>query len=201
MLYILSGGGYGGSAQGDGLTNGCSTIGISKSQPVEVLEQRYPVLFEEYSLHEGSGGAGQFRGGFGINYRLRLLRGSARASMVMDHGRFGPKGAQGGADGGVNKVLVLHADGRRYVPPHLSKDSGHPARRRRRGGGLDAGRRRLRRPGQARPAPDRAGSGARLLHGRGRRAPVRRRGLTRQPASRQRVFSGPSSSTTPAAAS
>ena len=115
------GGGYGGSAQGDGLTNGCSTIGISKSQPVEVLEQRYPVLFEEYSLHEGSGGAGQFRGGFGINYRLRLLRGSARASMVMDHGRFGPKGALGGADGGVNKVLVLHADGRRYLPPHLSR--------------------------------------------------------------------------------
>jgi N-methylhydantoinase B len=121
VLYILSGGGYGGSAHGDGLTNGCSTIGISKSQPVEVLEQRYPVLFEEYSLHEGSGGAGQFRGGFGINYRLRLLRGSARASMVMDHGRFGPKGALGGADGGVNKVLVLHADGRRYLPPHLSK--------------------------------------------------------------------------------
>jgi N-methylhydantoinase B len=122
VLYILSGGGYGGSAQGDGLTNGCSTIGISKSQPVEVLEQRYPVLFEEYSLHEGSGGAGRFRGGFGINYRLRLLRGTARASMVMDHGRFGPKGAQGGADGGVNKVVVLYADGRRYVPPHLSKD-------------------------------------------------------------------------------
>jgi N-methylhydantoinase B len=87
-----------------------------------VLEQRYPVLFEEYSLHEGSGGAGRFRGGFGINYRLRLLRGNARASMVMDHGRFGPKGAQGGADGGVNQVLVLHADGSRYVPPHLSKD-------------------------------------------------------------------------------
>jgi len=122
VLYILSGGGYGGSAHGDGLTNGCSTIGISKSQPVEVLEQRYPILFESYSLHEGSGGAGQFRGGFGINYMLRLLRGTARASMVMDHGRFGPKGAMGGADGGVNKVQVLHTDGTRYVPPHLSKD-------------------------------------------------------------------------------
>jgi N-methylhydantoinase B len=122
VLYILSGGGYGGSAHGDGLTNGCSTIGISKSQPVEVLEQRYPILFERYALHEGSGGAGKFRGGFGITYALRLLRGTARASMVMDHGRFGPKGAMGGADGGVNQVQVLHADGRRYVPPHLSKD-------------------------------------------------------------------------------
>jgi len=122
VLYILSGGGYGGSAHGDGLTNGCSTIGISKSQPVEVLEQRYPVLFERYALHEGSGGAGRFRGGFGVNYALRLLRGTARASMVMDHGRFGPKGAMGGDDGGVNKVEVVHADGRHYVPPHRSKD-------------------------------------------------------------------------------
>ncbi len=49
---------------------------------------------------------------------------TARASMVMDHGRFGPSGAQGGADGGVNKVEVRFADGRRYVPPHLSKDQG-----------------------------------------------------------------------------
>ncbi len=122
VLYVISGGGYGGSLHGDGLTNGCSTIGISKSQPVEVLEQRYPILFEEYSLHEGSGGAGRYRGGFGINYRIRLRRGTARASMVMDHGRFGPKGALGGADGGVNRVSVHRTDGSTYVPPHLSKD-------------------------------------------------------------------------------
>jgi N-methylhydantoinase B len=122
VLYVISGGGYGGSRHGDGLTNGCSTIGISKSQPVEVLEQRYPVLFEEYSLHEGSGGAGRFRGGFGINYCLRLRRGTARASMVMDHGRVGPNGALGGQPGGVNKVTVIRKDGSTYVPPHLSKD-------------------------------------------------------------------------------
>jgi N-methylhydantoinase B len=122
VLYVISGGGYGGSRHGDGLTNGCSTIGISKSQPVEVLEQRYPVLFEEYSLHEGSGGGGRFRGGFGINYRLRLRRGTARASMVMDHGRLGPNGALGGQAGGVNRVTVIRKDGSTYVPPHLSKD-------------------------------------------------------------------------------
>ena len=39
VMYQISGGGYGGNADHDGLTNGCSTIGISKSQPVEVLEQ------------------------------------------------------------------------------------------------------------------------------------------------------------------
>jgi N-methylhydantoinase B len=124
VLYVISGGGYGGALHGDGLTNGCSTIGISKSQPVEVLEQRYPILFERYALHEGSGGAGRFRGGFGLNYRLRLLRGEARASMVMDHGRVGPNGAFGGAPGGLNQVRIERADGTVYVPPHRSKDQG-----------------------------------------------------------------------------
>jgi len=121
VMYVISGGGYGGSPEGDGLSNGCSTIGISKTTPIEIMEQLYPVLFEEYSLHEGSGGAGAHRGGFGVNYRIRLRRGEARVSMVMDHGRAGPPGAQGGRAGGINKVQVIR-DGVVYVPPHLSKD-------------------------------------------------------------------------------
>jgi N-methylhydantoinase B len=123
VMYVISGGGYGGSVHGDGLSNGCSTIGISKTTPIEVMEQYYPVLFEEYSLHEGSGGPGELRGGFGVNYRIRLRRGEARASMVMDHGRFGPQGALGGAAGGVNKVHIWRS-GVRYDPPHRSKDQG-----------------------------------------------------------------------------
>ena len=121
VMYLLSGGGYGGNADGDGLSNGCSTIGISKTTPVEVIEQRYPILFEEYSLHEGSGGAGRRRGGFGVNYSVTLRRGKARASFVMDHGRFGPQGAFGGHDGGLNKVSVVR-NGETYIPAHLSKD-------------------------------------------------------------------------------
>jgi len=121
VMYLISGGGYGGSALGSGLSNGCSTIGISKTTPIEVVEQRYPVLFDEYSLHERSGGAGKARGGFGVNYSVTIRRGNARASFVMDHGRFGPQGMLGGRDGGVNKVVVRR-NGKDYVPPHLSKD-------------------------------------------------------------------------------
>lgn len=121
VMYVISGGGYGGNAATDGLSNGCSTIGISKTTPVEVMEQYYPVLFEEYSLHEGSGGAGKSRGGFGVNYKIKLRRGKAKVSMVMDHGRFGPQGVLGGKDGGVNKVRIEH-NGQTYIPPHLSKD-------------------------------------------------------------------------------
>ena len=122
VMYVISGGGYGGHAGGDGLTNGCSTIGISKSQPIEVLEQYYPVLFERYALAEGSGGAGQHRGGFGINYRVRVRRGEARASMVMDHGRTGPQGALNGSEGGANTVRFDFKDGSTHTPLHLSKE-------------------------------------------------------------------------------
>jgi N-methylhydantoinase B len=123
VMYVISGGGYGGNPHGDGISNGCSTIGISKTTPVEIMEQRYPILFEEFSLNEGSGGAGEHRGGFGVNYKIRIRRGEAVASMVMDHGRTGPQGAIGGRDGGVNRVRILR-DGQPYVPPHLSKDQG-----------------------------------------------------------------------------
>jgi N-methylhydantoinase B len=121
VMYQISGGGYGGNADHDGLTNGCSTIGISKSQPVEVLEQYYPVLFKRFALREGSGGAGAQRGGFGVHYEVELLRGEARASFVMDHGRFGPPGVLGGGDGAPNVVRV-HRRGQTFVPEHLSKD-------------------------------------------------------------------------------
>jgi N-methylhydantoinase B len=43
----------------------------------------------------------------------------------MDHGRFGPQGALGGADGAVNKVTVWRA-GEPYTPEHLSKEQDIP---------------------------------------------------------------------------
>ena len=142
VMYQISGGGYGGNAGHDGLTNGCSTIGISKSPPVEVMEQAYPVLYRHYALREGSGGAGKQRGGFGLAYEVEMLRGEARASFVMDHGRFGPQGALGGDDGAVNAVTVFR-DGEAHVPPHLSKEQDIPLAGRRPRAGRHAGRRRL----------------------------------------------------------
>ncbi len=125
VMYQLSGGGYGGNADHDGLSNGCSTIGISKAPPVEIMEQAFPVLYHHYALHEGSGGAGRQRGGFGLDYEVELRRGTARASFVMDHGRFGPQGALGGADGAPNAVTVWQ-DGQAHVPEHLSKEQDIP---------------------------------------------------------------------------
>lgn len=123
VMYQLSGGGYGGNAKHDGLSNGCSTIGISKAPPVEIMEQAFPVLYRRYALREGSGGAGRQRGGFGLDYEVELRRGEAQASFVMDHGRYGPLGALGGCEGAPNSVEVWR-NGQAYVPEHLSKEQG-----------------------------------------------------------------------------
>ncbi|MCY0149814.1 hydantoinase B/oxoprolinase family protein [Hoeflea sp. G2-23] len=123
IMYFFSGGGYGGWWAGDGLTNGTSIQGISKTQPVEILEQRYPLLVEEYALRENSAGAGKYRGGFGVNYRMRLLRGRAVASFLMDHGAIGPPGILGGESGASN-CIELEVGGRQVNIPHVSKGSG-----------------------------------------------------------------------------
>jgi len=125
VMYQLSGGGYGGNADHDGLSNGCSTIGISKAPPVEIMEQQFPVLYHRYALREDSGGDGTQRGGMGLEYEIELRRGEARASFVMDHGRFGPQGVLGGHDGAPNEVEVVR-DGEVHVPEHLSKEQDIP---------------------------------------------------------------------------
>jgi N-methylhydantoinase B len=121
VMYIVTGGGYGGSAEFDGISNGCSTIGIAKTPPIEILEQRFPVLFEEFAIAESSAGAGKSRGGFGVKYAVSLRRGEARASFVMDHGRTGPPGVLGGEAGQPNEIEIRQS-GRKLIPVHLSKD-------------------------------------------------------------------------------
>ena len=109
-MYFFSGGGYGGWADGDGLTNGCSTVGISKTQPIEILEQHYPLLFKQYALREESAGLGKRRGGFGVSYSVQMLRGEGKASYLMDHGRTGPPGIMGGTEGAPNQIRIGQGD-------------------------------------------------------------------------------------------
>ena len=186
IMYVFSGGGYGGSADGDGLTNGCSTIGISKTQPTEVLEQHYPILFERYALRERSGGAGKTRGGFGVDYKIRVRRGEALLSYLMDHGRFGPPGPlrwQGRRAQLGDRV----APGRRVHVAALVQGRGHPPGHGRRHHRGHPGRRGLRRPVAARPRPRGARRRARVLHRRGREDGLRRGADRRGPAGRRRA--------------
>jgi len=124
VMYYFSGGGYGGHWAGDGHTNACATIAFTQTQPFEILEAHYPVLFEHASIRNGSAGAGQYRGGFGISYRVRLRRGEASAAFMMDHGRFPPFALAGGRTGAMTEIKIGR-DGAVTQPPHVSKGAGY----------------------------------------------------------------------------
>jgi N-methylhydantoinase B len=121
VMYMFNGGGYGGFRGGDGLTYGCGTISVSKTQPLEVFEQRYPVRIRRFALREESGGAGQYRGGFGAIIETEFTQGEATASFIGDRGRFAPRGMLEGHDGARCKVTIFQG-GRTYIPEHLTKD-------------------------------------------------------------------------------
>jgi N-methylhydantoinase B len=66
--------------------------------PVEALEISHPLRVERYELREGSGGAGQHRGGHGVVRSLTDIDHDARVSLQSDRRRFAPYGLHGGLD-------------------------------------------------------------------------------------------------------
>ncbi|MDF2235833.1 hydantoinase B/oxoprolinase family protein [Albimonas sp. CAU 1670] len=76
----------------------------------EVLEWRFPVLLEEFSIRRGSGGAGKFRGGDGTRRRIRFLE-PMTASILSGHRVTPPPGLMGGGPGALGRTRIERADG------------------------------------------------------------------------------------------
>ncbi|MDQ1275127.1 MAG: hypothetical protein QG610_700, partial [Euryarchaeota archaeon] len=77
----------------------------------EVLETRFPVLLEEFSIRQGSGGEGEFRGGNGAVRRFRFLK-DMDAAILSSHRTFPPFGLKGGMPGKCGKNILICRDGR-----------------------------------------------------------------------------------------
>jgi 5-oxoprolinase (ATP-hydrolysing) len=78
----------------------------------EVLELRYPVRLEEFSIRRGSGGMGRWRGGDGVVRRIRFMEPMA-AVIVSSRRNVAPFGLEGGADGASGRQWVERGDGTR----------------------------------------------------------------------------------------
>ena len=76
----------------------------------EVLEWRYPVLLEEFSIREGSGGKGKFTGGCGVTRRIRFLE-DMTVAVLSGHRVVPPPGLEGGEPGGLGRTRIVRADG------------------------------------------------------------------------------------------
>jgi 5-oxoprolinase (ATP-hydrolysing) len=103
----------GGSGAGPGF-DGSSAVQThmtnTRMTDPEVLELRFPVRLESFSLRQGSGGAGHWRGGDGVVRRLRFLE-PMTAVIVASRRHDGPFGLEGGAPGATGEQWV-ERDGR-----------------------------------------------------------------------------------------
>ncbi|NGM86501.1 hydantoinase B/oxoprolinase family protein [Parapusillimonas sp. SGNA-6] len=114
------GGGYGGSASCDGLTNGSTLVSTARNTSIEVLEHATPLLFTQYAIREGSAGAGKHRGGYGVEVAFQLRDGEAYLTLVGDRGTTSPHGLFGG-EPGLPADHHFHVGGKSFKAPFLTK--------------------------------------------------------------------------------
>ncbi len=71
----------------------------------EILELRYPVVLEEFSIRRGSGGKGQWRAGDGTLRRIRFLR-RMKLTLLTSYRKVRPFGLEGGEAGQIGENWV-----------------------------------------------------------------------------------------------
>jgi N-methylhydantoinase B len=81
----------------------------SLNTPIEALEYAYPFRVRHYAYRDGSGGAGEFRGGDGLIREVEMLT-DAQMTLLAERRRFRPYGLQGGGEGAAGAAWVVKAD-------------------------------------------------------------------------------------------
>ena len=111
ILMNIFGGGWGGRPAEDGESASVSVCqGDVRNTPVELQEIKYPFLVETHALRHDSGGAGQFRGGLGLELTYRALQ-TCKANINCDRTRDPPWGLHGGLPGATSRAVIRRADG------------------------------------------------------------------------------------------
>jgi N-methylhydantoinase B len=96
--YETMAGGTGAHAGGPGLSAVHSHMTNTLNTPIESLEEHYPLRVLRYALRHGSGGAGRWPGGEGIERELEFLA-PARFTLLTERRRHRPWGLAGGGPG------------------------------------------------------------------------------------------------------
>jgi N-methylhydantoinase B len=111
LVMNIFGGGWGGRPQEDGESASVSVCqGDVRNTPVELQEIKYPVLISQHALRQDSGGAGQHRGGFGLEVTYKMLQ-KCKANINCERTVAPPWGLHGGHPGAHNRAIIRRADG------------------------------------------------------------------------------------------
>lgn len=113
-------GGAGATSKGKGASAVHTHMTNSRLTDVEILEQRFPVMLEHFSIRDRSGGDGYHQGGEGIERHIRFLE-PMNATIISGHRSIPTFGMLGGESGklGINFVKRFSFDSTGAPIPRL----------------------------------------------------------------------------------
>ncbi len=111
QYYETISGGSGAGPDFDGCDAVQTHMTNSRLTDPEVLESRFPVLLQEFSIRRGSGGGGAHRGGDGVLRRLQF-RAPLTGALLANHRHVAPFGMAGGADASTGAARILRSGGK-----------------------------------------------------------------------------------------
>jgi N-methylhydantoinase B/oxoprolinase/acetone carboxylase alpha subunit len=106
VYYETVAGGQGGRPGRAGMSGVHTGMTNSKNTPVEALERAYPMRVRRYRLRRGSGGAGRWPGGEGVERELEVLE-TATVSLITERRHSRPWGLGGGGPGACGENWLL----------------------------------------------------------------------------------------------
>ncbi len=116
--YETIGGGAGAGPDHPGASGLHTHMTNTAITDVEILELRFPVRLHQFSLREGSGGDGRFRGGDGLIRDYEFTE-ALDLSLLTQHRIEAPYGCEGGEPGRPGRQ-VLTSQGKAQILPHLA---------------------------------------------------------------------------------
>lgn len=114
--YETIAGGMGGRFGKDGVSAVQTHMTNTLNTPIEALERELPVMIDSYSIREGSGGGGRYRGGDGIVRKYRFLT-DATVSLITERRRHAPYGIEGGGSGQRGRNILVRKGKATIIPP------------------------------------------------------------------------------------
>jgi N-methylhydantoinase B/oxoprolinase/acetone carboxylase alpha subunit len=106
VYYETVAGGEGGQPTRVGMSGLHTAMTNTQNTPIEALERAFPLRVLRYRLRMGSGGAGRFPGGDGIERDLEVLA-DCTVSLITERRVSQPWGLHGGGAGAVGENWVL----------------------------------------------------------------------------------------------
>lgn len=125
LLLEIEIGGWGAREGKDGPD--CLSAGIQNlaNNPIELVENEFPLRMLRYGLRTDSGGMGEYRGGLGLERSFEVLI-DCELSTQFDHVKFPVPGLEGGEPGSAASIIV-ERDG--MAQEIAGKTFGHRLRR------------------------------------------------------------------------